>query len=173
MTQACAHAAYDVSPSVLMQPANSLPIESGLRSHKFSTDVGEFRASFPDTSWSSSTETGSLITAVVKAASAASAVNWDGEGGLPVQQRTILNAIALLGALSHDVALPSLEPHPDGEMGFEWYIDRNRVMTLSIGASGMISYAASIGVERIRGREFLRGALPESIAVALAKVFER
>lgn len=46
--------------------------------------------------------------------------NWDTYGGVPLQEKAVLNALKLLSSLGFDGPAPSLSPTPDGGLHLEW-----------------------------------------------------
>jgi hypothetical protein len=101
----------------------------------------------------------------------ASAPDWDGYNGLPVTEATLEQAFALLSALPSTLPAPDVSVHPDGELAFEWYFGPRRLVTISVNEAGRLSFAALAGHTRLYGSEHLLDALPESITLALRKLF--
>ncbi len=172
MTSAYAEANYSVA-QLPAAPRTSWLDKIRYQSNSFSMENTDVAKSIPDTSCSVASGVISSIKTLFAAAADAANSGWDGYDALPVSSRTLWNALSLIGSLPRDTPPPSIEAHPDGEIGLEWYVDKDHVLTMSIDASGIISYAVSIGFERLRGREFLRAAFPETVGVALTRLMER
>ena len=111
-----------------------------------------------------------VATAVIEAAREASRPNWDGQGGLPVTQGAVAQALAFLDVLPSTLSKPEVTVDPDGELSFEWYFGPRRALTASINASGRISFAALIGPRRFHGTDYLLDALPEPLTLALGQL---
>lgn len=101
----------------------------------------------------------------------ASRPDWDGHGGQAVSNATIAQALTLLDLLPSALPRPEISPHPDGELGFEWWLGPRRVLTVSINETGRVSYAALLGPARSYGTEFLQDALPEPMVLALRRLY--
>ena len=112
------------------------------------------------------------LEALREAAEEASRPNWDGYGAHPVSDATLAQALAFLDLLpSTLLKLLEISPHPDGELAFEWFMGPRQVLTVSVNESGRLSYAALFGEARLHGSEFLLDALPETVALALRRLY--
>ena len=78
-------------------------------------------------------------------------VGWDGDGALPVSDRTIDVAAkvseCLFALLPRGTPAPDLIPEPDGEICISWSIDAARMFSVSVGAHGKINFAGQFGTE--------------------------
>ena len=116
---------------------------------------------------------------LAEAAIEAQEPDWNGYGAQPVDHLAVTRARAFLGALPVDVPLPEISIDPDGEVAIEWTGGRGLRYSISIGATGRITYAGIFGGASVRGEEDanegiagavlgnlrrLRMALPSSIA---------
>ena len=66
--------------------------------------------------------------------------------GLTTASRTaspeaISAALELLSALPSWVPAPEFALEADGQIGFDWYVAKNRTLSLNVGRGGMIGYA--------------------------------
>lgn len=95
---------------------------------------------------------------------------WDGHGAEPVSKATLAQALAFLDILPSTSPSPDMSAHPDGELAFEWYFGRGRVLSVSVNETGRLSYAALFGYSSQHGTEFLLDSLPEAIALALRRL---
>lgn len=100
----------------------------------------------------------------------ASLAGWDGHGADLVSRATLAQALAFLDILPSTSPVPDMSAHPDGELAFEWYFGRGRVLTISVNETGRLSYAALFGYSSQHGTEFLLDNLPETIALALRRL---
>jgi hypothetical protein len=79
-------------------------------------------------------------------------------------------ALAVIEALPFGITPPEIVIEQDGEIGFDWQESPRKVLSLSIGPSGMIGYAALVGSEPIYGKAPFGGDLPETVAHLLRRV---
>jgi hypothetical protein len=77
--------------------------------------------------------------------------NWDGDGAIPVGERTINLAgkvtECLFSMLPKGTPAPDLIPEFDGDISISWSVDTNRIFSISVGAHGKINFAGQFGVE--------------------------
>ncbi len=57
-------------------------------------------------------------------------------------------AARLLFALPTDLPIPGLSLDPDGEIAFDWFGERGRNFSVSLGLSGRLSFAGKLGPEK-------------------------
>jgi len=67
---------------------------------------------------------------------------WDGYDAQPVKVESLNNAIDFMNDLDEDIPAPDICPEPDGEIALEWYGSNQSTISISIGDSDLISYAA-------------------------------
>lgn len=67
---------------------------------------------------------------------------------------------------------PAVSGEPDGHVNFEWYRSPRRVLSVSIGPSNRLYWAALIGTESPRGSARYIERIPEIILDQIARVFE-
>lgn len=101
----------------------------------------------------------------------ASLRGWDGHGAEPVSEATLAQALAFLDLLPSTSPSPGMSAHPDGELAFEWYVGRGRVLSISVNDAGRLSYAALFDYSSQNGTEFLLDSLPEAITLALRRLY--
>jgi len=56
--------------------------------------------------------------------------------------------------------MPEVMAHPDGDIAFEWYVEPRRVLTIAVGPSEILHYAALFGKSSARGKEEFTGSMP-------------
>jgi hypothetical protein len=111
------------------------------------------------------------LSALVKVCGAASVRGWDGDDAEPVTAATFRLAKAFLDAVPSTTRSPEVSAHFDGDVEFEWFRSADRVLTISVGPSGIIHYAALVGARPpINGREVFAGTIPAPVAEVLAEV---
>lgn len=67
--------------------------------------------------------------------------NWNGDQSEPIGEQTVLYAKKLVSLFPNDIAVPDVVPEPDGSIGFEWDIDQDQWMIVSVNEGGSIYYA--------------------------------
>lgn len=97
--------------------------------------------------------------------------NWDGYGAKAVGVDVYVSSKAFLDALPHSLPDPEISPDADGEIMFTWRHDPRHILTITIDATGRLSFAALSGVESIYGTKYFVGAIPQSILDQLAELF--
>lgn len=77
--------------------------------------------------------------------------NWDGEGAIAVTDPVIAVAEKVIGALFTLLATgtpaPDVIPEADGEICVTWFIEADRVFSLSVGGHGKVNFAGQFGKE--------------------------
>ena len=77
--------------------------------------------------------------------------NWDGEGARAVPRDRLEAAMALVDALPLVFPAPEACADRDGDFCLEWYRGPRRTISVSIGAAGVLHWAALIGDDDPRG----------------------
>ena len=67
--------------------------------------------------------------------------DWDGEGALALAPETVAIAQKLIDEFSPHVSRPDVNATPHGEVDFDWVIDRDVMLTVSVGPSKEIAFA--------------------------------
>jgi hypothetical protein len=89
----------------------------------------------------------------------------------PVLLETFRQAAAFARNIPSGTPLPDVMVHPDGEVAFEWYRAKDRVLTVSVGPSTVITYALLLVASTVYGREPFTGVFPGQIAYLLARLY--
>jgi len=100
------------------------------------------------------------VVALLEAATAASAPNWDGYRSQPISVGSFFFAEALLRTIPPDVPMPDIDVHPDGQVGLDWLFSRRRMFSLAIDALGTIAFAGMCGEQKVTGRDSFTGTFP-------------
>lgn len=79
---------------------------------------------------------------------------------------TYERARRFLTALPISASRPEISIDPDGEIAFDWTVDGN-MLSVSLSASGQISFAADIEGKISSGAAFFGAALPKEISLVL------
>lgn len=101
----------------------------------------------------------------------ASTDDWDGYGGVPVSRAALRVALEVLEALPQSWPMPAISADPDGDVSLEWAANAHWVLTVSVGATGRLSYAGLFGVSKVHGAESFVGQIPQAIVDSLVRLF--
>ena len=106
--------------------------------------------------------------------SEASATGWDGYRGNPSNLSSYQLARRFLASLPTTLPVPEVAIDPDGDIGFDWYLDSKHLYTVSIGANGRLAYAGVFGSgARTHGTEVFDDNVPEVVIQNISRVFRR
>jgi len=99
---------------------------------------------------------------------------WDGYAAQPISMNAKADAQRLVDSLPFGLAPPDTIPDPDGEIALSWDLGPGHVFTVSIGASGTVSYAGLLGggVKR-HGMEPFKATVPKAILEAIEELYDR
>ena len=140
--------------------------DEGMRSRQSSKPIGGETPSITvDQAYEES------IRALLKVFKEASRPGWDGYHATEVSSATIGQALEFLDWIPSRLPKPEVSAHPDGQVGFEWWVGPRRVVTVSVNESGQVNYAALIEQDCFHGTMMLRDSFPETISAALSRIF--
>lgn len=66
-----------------------------------------------------------------------------------------------------DIAAPEIDVWPDGQIAFEWYVERGRKVAVLINAAGRLVYSAIRGAEHDGATVYVSGQWPVSLVMAI------
>ena len=89
--------------------------------------------------------------------------NWDGHGGLPVEQDTYRGAYQIIDTLPLGFPRPSIGAEPDGHLTLEWYKSPTRTLSVSVDPDGFLHYAGLYGSSRRHGKIVFFSSAPEEL----------
>ena len=89
--------------------------------------------------------------------------DWDGEGALALAPETADLAQKLIDEFPPHIGRPDIAATPHGEVDFDWVIDRNVMLTISVGPSKEIAFAGLFHDARLNGCEPWEGRLPQFV----------
>ena len=98
--------------------------------------------------------------------------DWDGEGALALAPETVDIAQKLIDEFQPHVGRPDVNATPHGEVDFDWIIDRNVMLTVSVGPSKEIAFAGLFHGARLTGCEPWVGTLPQFVNYCFERLRE-
>ena len=102
-----------------------------------------------------------------------SVADWDGRDAAPISEAAIIDAVRVASQLPERYPVPEIIPIATGDVGFEWYIDPYRVLSLSVAGDGYIYYAGLFGFKNAdHGSKPLAGKLNEKVMSLLGEVYK-
>ncbi len=98
--------------------------------------------------------------------------DWDGEGALALAPETVDIAQKLIDGFPPHVGRPDVNATPHGEVDFDWVIDRNVMLIISVGPSKEIAVAGLFHGARLNGCEPWEGTLPQFVNYCFERLRE-
>ena len=95
---------------------------------------------------------------------------WDGHEALPIDPRAYAWAKLFLEALPTTIPRPEIGVDSDGEVSVDWIFGRGFLVSVSIGATGRLTYVALTGKSSLRGTEWLDDGIPSRLTEEIARV---
>jgi len=89
--------------------------------------------------------------------------NWDGYDAKAINDNSYKNAWQFALSLPPNLPIPEIYIEPDGEVVFEWYEDKRKVFSISIGSENKLAYAGLFGVNKTYGVEYFYDDVPDVI----------
>lgn len=90
--------------------------------------------------------------------------DWAGQGSSPVHPLTLDMAQCFLNALPMGMEAPEVNADPDGEIAFDWDFGRDRLLAVSIGLTGRLSFIYRNRSVRMRDTLwFSDGRIPDEL----------
>lgn len=89
--------------------------------------------------------------------------NWDGYDAKAINDDSYKNAWQFALSLPPNLPTPEIYVEPDGEVVFEWYEDKRKVFSISIGPKNRFSYAGLYGANNTYGVEYFYDDVPDVI----------
>jgi hypothetical protein len=94
--------------------------------------------------------------------------NWDNLGSAPLDDDTYQLAKRFIWALPSSLSAPELTVDRDGEINFDWFGLRGRMLTVSLRKDGRIAYACRISQRRnYSGTEEFIDSIPKKIVESI------
>jgi hypothetical protein len=104
-------------------------------------------------------------------AAAALVRGWDGYDADPIDAKAYHHAQYFLSLLPTLTPVPEVSIDPDGEVSFSWDLDRDWVLSVSVGADGRLSYAGLFGSSKTYGTEWLGSEIPATILGNITRLY--
>ena len=98
--------------------------------------------------------------------------DWDDEGVLALAPETVAVAQKLIDEFPPHVSRPDVNATPHGEVDFDWVIDRNVMLTVSVGPLKEIAFAGLFHGARLNGCEPWKGTLPQFVNCCFERLRE-
>ena len=98
--------------------------------------------------------------------------DWDGEGALALAPETADLAQKLIDEFPPHIGRPDIAATPHGEVDFDWVIDRDVMLTISVGPSKEIAFAGLFHGVRLNGCEPWEGMLPQFVHCCFERLRE-
>ena len=100
-----------------------------------------------------------------------SQAGWDGYDASPISSEAVARALLLIDLIPEWAPPPELAPSPEGEISFEWYSGRNKILSVT-PQKGLLVYAASLGTDHTRyGKVPVLDSWPSDILSILSEHF--
>ena len=128
-------------------------------------DVGEW-VSVPTLTF----DRAEAVDAVCDAYHDAAAENWDGEGAPSISLRTFIRACRFMVALPDGTPTPDVDPSPRGSLLFEWHTAPRRRLTVGVGPSDDLAFAAMLGGLQFHGTTPFDGSRPPAVVDLVHRV---
>lgn len=96
--------------------------------------------------------------------------NWDGEGALAITPGLVGIAHEVIEKLPIYAAKPDVEATPHGEIDFDWVVDQNTMLTVSVAPPNVVAFAGTFPEARLAGKEEWAGELPHFVECCLKRI---
>lgn len=109
--------------------------------------------------------------ALAEAYQDALANNWDGYGALAAGIGAYESASLFLDLLPSSAPDPEIAIDPDGDVSFDWHYGPRANFSVSVNATGQLSYAGLYGWNSNYGTDSISDGLPRAILDNLRRLF--
>ena len=97
---------------------------------------------------------------------------WDGENSVALEADTVDVARQLIDRFPSYVTRPDVAATPHGEVDFDWIIDRDVMLTVSISPSKEVVFSGLFYDARLNGREPWTGEIPKFVNCCFERLQE-
>lgn len=109
-------------------------------------------------------ERSSLKEAIRSLLGKASKEGWDGDGAAALEDDTVKVALDLVDTFPNYTKNPDVDVTPYGEIDFDWMIDNDTMLTVSVLSSRAIGFSGLFHDAKISGSEPWNGTLPQFVS---------
>ena len=102
----------------------------------------------------------------------AGADDWDGDGALALAANTVEIAQKLVDSFPIEIGAPDIAATPHGEVDFDWIIDQDIMLTVSVGPSNEVTFAGLFRGARLDGSEPWKGTVPHFVHCCFERLRE-
>lgn len=95
----------------------------------------------------------------------------DGYGAKPVSIDSVNEARKFISQLPSFFPKPEVVAEPSGELGLEWYKEKNKIFALSFNGRTMIAYAGIFWNNKTHGIEYFEDSIQSTIIDSLRRVY--
>ena len=97
---------------------------------------------------------------------------WDGQDARPVSVAAYVHARDFLEILPSAFPTPDVSADPDGEIAFDWIVNRLRMFAISFGADAQLAYSGLLDGSSFFGTEPISERFPAAIGDFLRRLYE-
>lgn len=99
---------------------------------------------------------------------------WDGYEALPINKESYTLANEFLKKYPRNWAMPEVTVDPDGEVSFEWYRKPDLLFSVSVGATGKLSFAGIFGDDNgIHDTAKFEDSIPETVLQNIRQLYTK
>lgn len=99
--------------------------------------------------------------------------DWDGYGANPISFDAIQEAKKFIQLLPYKFPQPEVVPEPTGEVGLEWYKDKDSTFVISFNGRKTLAYAGIFGNEKTHGTIYFEDLIPQIIYEEIKKLIPK
>lgn len=99
--------------------------------------------------------------------------DWDGYGANPISFDAIQEAKRFIQLLPYKLPQPEVVPEPTGEVGLEWYKDKDSTFVISFNGRKTLAYAGIFGSKKIHGTTYFEDLIPLIIYEEIKKLIPK
>lgn len=111
---------------------------------------------------------------IIALANECAEAGWDGDEAAPINWAAAYTTVEFIRAMPDDLPLPEFAREPDGSISLDWIQSRNRLFSLSVGATNRLAYAWLDGSDKGHGVARFDGKrIPSRIIEGIIKIRNR
>ncbi len=97
--------------------------------------------------------------------------NWDGEGAAAIGLAAYREAFRLISLLPSMRQMPEIVPAPNGQIGLEWFVEKNQLLVVATAGRHSLAYASLEGTpQAVSGVLQFNDAIPQEIIEKLSRL---